>query len=376
MRYSLETIAFGFLSIAALSSWFLNPDVIIRCARNLGIHRRRLKSISEKDDSAPKGAWLLTYPTQGSEYLIDIIHALTKKNTATNYGHVVEEFNGKHTRNVYSSEPVFMERSNGPFIFSNNLPLPVKTYIPVLSYCGGYCVDCYPGRYILTRDTFIKECVTGKKFEPSIYNNGENGFGFTTDVHYWGELIHKALQLARNPFHVIETRFLYITNYYNGDLDWSMLFNPNREGLYSWCDETGVKFSDEESKWYPNGIYDIAVDVPCHAEFFKLIQWHNLVFEAIEHMNLPSKTLYYEDFITDYANQTKSLLNFYELANVVRIEENIVKPVYISNGNFFTDEDKSKIKHFIKTLASNRTWALLERYLTDISDSNLESNVI
>ena len=93
-------------------------------------------------------------------------------------------------------------------------------------------------------------------------------------------------------------------------------------------------------------------------------------------MNLPSKTLYYEDFITDYANQAKSLLNFYELANVVRIEENIVKPVYISNGNFFADEDKSKIKHFIKTLASNRTWALLERYLTDIPDSNLESNVI
>ena len=55
------------------------------------------------------------------------------------------------------------------------------------------------------------------------YNNGENGYGLTTDVQYWGELIHKALQLVRDPFHVVETRFLYITNYYNGDLDWTVL---------------------------------------------------------------------------------------------------------------------------------------------------------
>ena len=121
----------------------------------------------QHDSLAPKGAWLLSYPTQGHEYLIDIIHAMTQRNTATNYGHVVEEASGKHTRNVYSSVQLFVERNNGPFIFSNNLPLPVKTYIPVLSHCGGSCINCFPGRYVMTRDAFIKECVTGQRFEPS-----------------------------------------------------------------------------------------------------------------------------------------------------------------------------------------------------------------
>lgn len=157
----------------------------------------------------------MSYPTQGHEYLIDIIHAMTQRNTATNYGHVVEEASGKHTRNVYSSVQLFVERNNGPFIFSNNLPLPVKTYIPVLSHCGGFCINCFPGRYVMTRDAFIKECVTGQRFEPSAYNDGKNGWGYTTDVQYWGGLIHKALHLVRNPFDVVESRFAYISNFYN-----------------------------------------------------------------------------------------------------------------------------------------------------------------
>ena len=93
-------------------------------------------------------------------------------------------------------------------------------------------------------------------------------------------------------------------------------------------------------------------------------------------MNLPSKISYYEEFIADYENQTKSLLNFYELVNVARIEENFVKTTCISNGDFFTDEDKSTIKHFIKTLNSNQTWTLLERFLNDIPDLNLDENLI
>ena len=66
---------------------------------------------------------------------------------------------------------------------------------------------------------------------------------------------------------------------------------------------------------------------------FKIVQRHNLFFETIDHINIPSKTSCYEDFVADYANQTKSLLNFYKLANVVRIEENVVKPMCISNGD-------------------------------------------
>ena len=98
------------------------------------------------------------------------------------------------------------------------------------------------------------------------YNDGKNGWGYTTDVQYWGGLIHKALHLVRNPFDVVESRFAYISNFYNGQLDWTVLYNPNQDGLYSWCDDTAVKFSDEEKKWYYPEIYEAAIEVPCHHE--------------------------------------------------------------------------------------------------------------
>ena len=70
-------------------------------------------------------------------------------------------------------------------------------------------------------------------------------------------------------------------------------YNPNRGGLYSWCDEHAVKFSDEENKWYDEGIYDKAVDVICHAEFYKLVQWHSkfllITFYQYDHNKIISR---------------------------------------------------------------------------------------
>lgn len=150
-----------------------------------------------------------------------------------------------------------------------------------------------------------------------------------------------------------------------------MLYNPNQDGLYSWCDDTAVKFSDEEKKWYYPEIYEAAIEVPCHHEFFKLIQWHNYVFQTIEHLKLPSARIFFEDFLTDYDYQVKRLLDFYELAAVVKIEENPVEPTYVSRGTLFKLEDKIKIKAFIQKLASPLTLDLLNRYLINIPDLEL-----
>lgn len=87
----------------------------------------------------------------------------------------------------------------------------------------------------MTRDQFIKQCITGRKFKPSLFNNGENGYGFTQEVQYWGRQIKKAAHVARNPLEVVQTRFEYITNFYNGELDYTLLYTPNKDGLYTWC---------------------------------------------------------------------------------------------------------------------------------------------
>lgn len=339
---------------------------IYRPKRHLGT-----SSITENSNIAPQAAWLLSYPCTGSEYLIDIIHFLTGKNTATNYGHYVEMPNGKHSRNAYESVPLFVERINGPFLFTHHLPLPVgPSYIPVLSHGGGTCINCYPGRYILTRDEFIAKALTGTRFTPSTYNDGDNGFGWNEEVHYYGGLIKKALHLIRDPFEVIESRFLYFSNAYAGEFDWTSLYNQNSEGFYTFCEDSRVKFADEEDKWYHDDIKNASYDVPCHHEFYKLIQWHNLVFETIDYMGLPSQRFYYEDFLSDYAAQSEALLNFYDLSPIHNIHDptNHISPFSDNMVDLIKPEDKVKIKNFIEVMASDRTLAIMDRYLRNILD--------
>jgi len=86
-------------------------------------------------------------------------------------------------------------------------------------------------------------------------------------------------------------------------------------------------------------------------------------------MDLPSATLYLEDFYTDYENQVNKLLDFYEMAPVINIKENPVEPPYTIKDPLFKDEDKIKVKQFIKKLASPVVLELLDRYLVDIPDS-------
>ena len=88
-------------------------------------------------------------------------------------------------------------------------------------------------------------------------------------------------------------------------------------------------------------------------------------------MKLPSARVFFEDFLTDYDYQVKRLLDFYELAAVVKIEENPVEPTYVSRGTLFKLEDKIKIKAFIQKLASPLTLDLLNRYLINIPDLEL-----
>merc|ERR1712157_344462 len=148
-----------------------------------------------------------------------------------------------------------------------------------------------------------------------------------------------------------------------GQLNRTILFNSSREGLYTWCDEAKVKYADEEKKWYKPHVYNASLEVPCHHEFIKLIQWHDLVFQVIEHMQFPTEIFYYEDFLTDYENQTRKILNFYELANVIRFADRPVRPTYTGSGNLFSPDDKLKIKEFILSIATEqRTIQILERY--------------
>jgi len=318
-------------------------------------------SIRQADPLAPKVAWVLAYPCSGSDFTIDVIQLLTQRNTATNYGHLVEEASGILSRKVYDSTPLFLDRINGPFLFTNHLSLPVKTYIPTLSYCGGYCAKCYPGKYVMKRDAFMEKCLTGTKFAPSIHNNGDNGYGTTDEVKYDGELVHKIGVVIRNPVEVISTRFMYYSNIYAGELDWTQRYDQSRDGFLTFCAESKNVFGDEETRHYPDGVLEAGKDVPCYAEVFKVVQWQNLVCETLEYMNLPKQYFYYEDFFINYEEAAEKLLDFYEMAHVVPIAGTRPDQVRLTQ-ELYTTEETEKVKEFIRFIASDCTKEVYARY--------------
>lgn len=321
-------------------------------------------SIPEDDQMAPELAHVLAYPCTGSDYVIDVIHKLTGKTTSTNYGHTLKEATGITTRNSYASVPVFKERINGPWLYTNHLPLPEQsTYVPVLSYCGGYCARCFPGRYVMKRDTFIEQCVTGTHFKPSDFNNGENEYGWTEERKYDGAMIKKIGILVRSPIDVVTSRFLYFSNSYAGELDWSQRYDQNRKGFLAYCDENKVTYADEEAKWWDEDIRMAGLDIPCYAEFFKLIQWHNLANEMVDHMGLPYRYFYYETFQSNFTTQATNFLDFYKLTPSRPIDDSQAPhSVSISSTTLFTQIERQKIGAFIYLMANDRVRELLKPY--------------
>jgi len=321
-------------------------------------------SIPEDDPMAPELAWILAYPCTGSDYVIDVLHKLTGKTTATNYGHTLKEANGITSRNSYESVPVFKERINGPWLYTHHLPLPEQnSYLPTLSYCGGYCARCFPGRYILKRDEFIKQCVTGTQFKPSDFNNGENEFGWTEDRKYDGEMIKKAGIMVRNPIDVVTNRFLYYSNVYAGELDWSQRYDQNRKGFLAYCAENQVKYADEEAKWWVEEVRMDGIDIPCYAEFFKLIQWHNLVSEMIDYLGMEHRYFYYETFQANFTKQAENILGFYQLSPKVTVSDDKAPgALRISSTTVFTQPERQKIGAFIYKMANDKVRKLMKPY--------------
>jgi len=345
---------------------------------NLNVNRRSLlgdfarqsrmlqRSIDEQDPQAPYVAWIMSFPCSGSDFIIDAIQKLTGRTTATNYGHIVEEASLTNRRNFYASEPVFHDRVNGPFIFSNYIPLPSQTAIPTLTYCGGYCARCYPGRYVMKRDAFIAKCLTGTRFNPSDANSGDNGFGWTDEVQYDGALVKKAVHVVRDPFDIVQMRFLYYSNVYTGELDWSQRYDQNRNGFMAYCNDLSVSQRTYEEDWYDPKIFEASFGFPCYAEFYKLIQWHNLACETTKYMFTGEenvKVLYYEDFYNNFEQGALELLSFYDMTHIVDIAEN--KPLQRSSspGSLFTYYERVRAKEYMTLMASPCTQNILSRYL-------------
>ena len=107
--------------------------------------------------------------------------------------------------------------------------------------------------------------------------------------------------------------------------------------------------------------------VPCRAEFYRYVQWHNLAFTVTDDLEVPSHVLHYEDYSTRFDDVTNDLIDFLELERKGDAPDFIVNKEY---GEYYTREQKKAIAILVKEFSTTRTWNHLHRYFEDFSTDN------
>lgn len=126
------------------------------------------------------------------------------------------------------------------------------------------------------------------------------------------------------------------------------------------CEELSKRNYDDakDSKIY-RGIFDDVKNIPCYADFFRYVQWHNLAFLTTSSLGIPTVIIHYENY-TDSFNATKNLLlDFLE-------QEEVRKPKPFVTGKtyrgYFTEEEVKAVSAMFSKLAHDTTWDHLQHY--------------
>ena len=247
-----------------------------------------------------------------------------------------------------------------------------STYILTKTHCGSHCILCpNPNDYIETYRSFDVACRASHKMK-MIDDGGIN----KEHVVYSGNVPQRAVHLLRHPLDNIVAR-LHLQEkrweqqiFHDGEgenLEEKQLFldtfNNTREGFHAWCefqDYAGRKY-ETNSRFYDEELWEIARQLPCHAELIRYITWHNLAMEVIRRRNLPVLTMYYESFETDWNATVDSLFDFLYLQPAEG-----VAPLEFIAGKHYLDHFESHhvvlAKQLTRLLASPEAWQLLEHY--------------
>mmetsp|Transcript_5717 Transcript_5717/g.7578 ORF Transcript_5717/g.7578 Transcript_5717/m.7578 type:complete len:433 (-) Transcript_5717:270-1568(-) len=320
------------------------------------------KTIDETKNDAPtdlpwpRVAWLLSFPNSGTSYTTEFVRKTTALNTASNYGNENMDENGL-------SVPMYPELSpNGPFWndptnekFSTP---PTKGYVLTKTHCGGYCDTCRPEKYVLTPSLFTKECQRSTRVD-------EKGEKYKT-VRYDTNIVQKIIHLIRNPYDNIVARYHLTYKHFlrDGEKDMAEKYPSSMEGFRSFCLDLGKKQKSTErhSDLLDNEVLDLFEDVPCHADFIRYVQWHNYAVLTSLELAVPTMTLHYERYTTHYNETTDRLLEF------LGQERKRPPPNFIQGKeyrDYYTKEEREKVKKAVEKMSSSETWELLKHYFED-----------
>ena len=281
--------------------------------------------------------------------------------TATNYG-----TEGGTLGEDGTSIPVFMDGPGGPFwthpqIFDE----PSSGYLLTKTHCGGYCNSdaCMPHNYILTAERFSEHCLLGQYI-----TKDDNNKTITVHDSYPQDIVSRAVHVIRDPIDNIVARFHSIQKEYvrTNQTEKIAMYPSSKEGFRAFCKHMDKQFIEREhykeevAAEVFEDLIGIVKHVPCHADFFRYIQWHNHAFATTRDLNLPTMILHYENYTTNFNETTDMLLEF--------LDKDCVNepPLFVTGKTYreyFTEKEIVAVSVMFSKLGSNETWDHTEHYL-------------
>jgi len=191
-----------------------------------------------------------------------------------------------------------------------------------------------------------------------------NGNGGVTKMkgHYDKKLVSRAIHLIRDPFDNIVSRFHLAHNRlkkrgHNKSVE---KYSKSREGFRAFCSDLAETYrSDEEESRFYADVLDDAKEVPCHADFFRYVQWHNLAFATTWDLGIPAMILHYENYTTNFMETKHLLLEFLDQ------EDNNPPPEFIMGKtyrDYFTEDEVHAVNRMFSKLALETTWNHTKHY--------------
>lgn len=248
---------------------------------------------------------------------------------------------------------------NGPWLelIPDRFTTVPHNLILTKTHCKGFCTGkyCGPEKSILTVRSFMVGCLSGTRAIES--SKGLEKI----DVTYKPNLVKKAIHIFRHPLDNIVARFHleYNVQKARGNRKYALMFPKNSTGFRRWCAAEDQNRGLLHSPLLDRHLRHQLAKIPCFADFFRYVQWHNLAFSTSHHLNLPTLILHYHEYSDDFESARDRVLEFLELP---RIGEGIDFHSGKIYRNYYSVDQKKKIRVFLEEFSSAETWDQLKGY--------------
>ena len=339
-------------AVLALALCCLSANMLLNFAQQKLLQQKRSNNLitMEKAHSSPKLVWLMSFPNSGTSYTLREFERLSNYSMASNYG-----------SQTIRKELVYPDLPHGPRfrgMSDEQWPRPMpKEYVMVKTHCTGYATNEGAVALKQDREEFIRGCATTR---PDV-EDAQKG-------EYDASLVHKAIHIVRDPFHNLISRFNCehkLVAERGGDraLQFVERYPKNASGFHNFCRDLDSDFDKQYSKdLIPKSKRQDVKHTLCHDDIISYVQWHNHAFEACRHLHLPTLVIHYEDYEDDFNMTFSNLLDFMHLRPIGKAGQYSARKDY---QDYFTKEDRIKVKKLVKQFASTHTWKVLARYFAE-----------